>query len=403
MDCQLDQVLQSLTIIEEDDAPLVIPDQPLFSATERNKISVLGRFLNPDYQRMNKWILDMPRIWRLYDRVQEVALSKDRFQFIFKYEEDLNEVLKTGVWTQDDWGVVMEKWVEDPPPDYLNFLPIWVRIRNIPVNHYTRPTISFIASYVGKVIDFPFDEKESQSQDYVRVRVLFDVSKRLRNSKEIQLPNGSMVQIGFDYERIRKRCFSCQRLTHDKVNCPFMPAPLLGSVPDTSLEPASVAVKGLNLVPPPLASFAEASSPSKVLSDTITARMVSPSTPLDIHSLNPTSGTPFFESSSNFSLGSLEATSSSTLPKALKTYKRPRSCSQSSNDRKSKNLKLLVGALENIAGSQKKVIFRIKGKVLYLLKQKAQIRWFQVNHRWINEYNELELSRVEESLDNSTP
>ena len=135
MDCQLDQVLQSLTIIEEDDAPLVIPDQPLFSATERNKMSVLGRFLNPDYQRMNKWILDMPRIWRLYDRVQEVALSKDRFQFIFKYEEDLNEVLKTGVWTQDDWGVVMEKWVEDPPPDYLNFLPIWVRIRNIPVNH----------------------------------------------------------------------------------------------------------------------------------------------------------------------------------------------------------------------------------------------------------------------------
>ena len=58
MDCQLDQVLQNLTITEEDDVPLVIPDQPLFSATERNKISVIGRFLNPDYQRMNKWIMD---------------------------------------------------------------------------------------------------------------------------------------------------------------------------------------------------------------------------------------------------------------------------------------------------------------------------------------------------------
>ena len=125
-----------------------------------------------------------------------------------------------------------------------------------------------------------------------------------------------MVQIGFGYERVRKRCFFCQRLTHDKVNCPILPVPILGYVPDTSLEPASVAVKEINLVPPQLASPAEVSSPSKMISDTINARIVSPYPPLDIHALDPTSDTPFFESSSNFSLGNLEATSSSTLHKS---------------------------------------------------------------------------------------
>ncbi|XP_010501650.1 PREDICTED: uncharacterized protein At4g02000-like [Camelina sativa] len=133
----------------------------------------------------------------------------------------MNEVLKTGVWTQDDWGMVMDKWVENPPPEYLMFLPVWIRLRNIPVNHYTKDTISRFAEYVGRILDFPFDVEEAQSKDYVRVRVLLDVSRRLRNSKGLQLPNGSVVSVGIDYERIRKRCFQCQRMTHDKTCCPF--------------------------------------------------------------------------------------------------------------------------------------------------------------------------------------
>ena len=56
----------------------------------------------------------MPKIWRLYDGVRGIALSRDHFQFIFNNEVDLLEVLKIGVWTQDDWCVVMERWIEDP-------------------------------------------------------------------------------------------------------------------------------------------------------------------------------------------------------------------------------------------------------------------------------------------------
>ncbi|KAG7532893.1 Endonuclease/exonuclease/phosphatase [Arabidopsis thaliana x Arabidopsis arenosa] len=143
------------------------------------------------------------------------------FQFFFKTEDDLAEILKVGVWTQDDWCVVMERWIEKPPDDYLWYLPIWIRLRNIPVNYYTKETISEIAECVGEVLEVVFDSEKARVQDYVRVRVLFHVSKPLRNSKEVQLPTGEVVLITFDYERIRKRCFQCQRLTHDKNRCPF--------------------------------------------------------------------------------------------------------------------------------------------------------------------------------------
>ncbi|KAG7569427.1 Reverse transcriptase domain [Arabidopsis thaliana x Arabidopsis arenosa] len=216
---ELNKAIQEMSIA--DDKPLVLPNQAKFCSTEKNHCSIMGRFLNPSNQRMSNWILDMPRIWRLNNRVRGVALSQERFQFIFKSEDDLVEILKTGVWTQDDWCVVMEKWIEKPPVDYLMFLPTWIRLRNIPVNYYTEETIKEIAKCAGEVLQVLFDPEKSQAQDYVRVNVLLDVRNPLRNSKELQLPDGEIVLISFDYERIRKRCFQCQRLTHEKNMCPF--------------------------------------------------------------------------------------------------------------------------------------------------------------------------------------
>lgn len=54
----------------------------------------MGRLLNPDCQKMASLILDLPRKWQLYDRVRGVALTKEKFQFTFKYEHDLEDVLK---------------------------------------------------------------------------------------------------------------------------------------------------------------------------------------------------------------------------------------------------------------------------------------------------------------------
>ena len=216
---ELDQAIQELSI--KDDEPLILSNQAQYCSIERNNCSILGRFLNPSHQRMSNWILDMPRIWRLYSRVRGVALSQERFQFFFKSEDDLLEILKTGVWTQDEWCVVMERWVEKPTEDSLMFVPVWVRLRNIPINYYTEDTIKEIAGCVRQVLKVELDLEKSQAQDYVRVQVLFDVRNPLRNFKEVHTPTGEVVSVSFDFERIRKRCFYCQRLTHEKSVCPI--------------------------------------------------------------------------------------------------------------------------------------------------------------------------------------
>lgn len=54
--------------------------------------------------------LDMSRKWRIYDLVRGVALSKEMFHFIFKFEQDLEEVLSKSVWTYNNWTLVIKRW-----------------------------------------------------------------------------------------------------------------------------------------------------------------------------------------------------------------------------------------------------------------------------------------------------
>ncbi|XP_024004102.1 uncharacterized protein LOC112081569 [Eutrema salsugineum] len=218
----MDKALMAMSL-EEEDEPFDMMDLPEYSSCERNVFSIIGRLLNPECQKMASLILDMPRKWQKYDRARGVALSVERFQFIFDTENDLDEILAKGFQTFNEWGLAIERWVDVPPADYLQFVPLWVQLRNIPVNHYTIEAITTFGDVVGQVIEVAFDPKKSQSRGFVRVLIKFDVSKPLRKSKVFNLPRGAgQATIEYFYEKVQKRCYSCHRLTHEQNVCPIL-------------------------------------------------------------------------------------------------------------------------------------------------------------------------------------
>lgn len=95
MPSAMDKAFMAMAL-EAEDLTFALSDLPKYSSNESNVQSLIGRMLNPDYQKMASLILDLPRKWQKYDRVKGVALSKERFQFIFKYEHDLVEILEKG-------------------------------------------------------------------------------------------------------------------------------------------------------------------------------------------------------------------------------------------------------------------------------------------------------------------
>lgn len=78
MSVELDKILKAMSLEEEDHA-FDMPDLPQFCFSETNTMSNIGRILNPECQKMKGLILDMPRKWKIYDRVIGVALTKEKF------------------------------------------------------------------------------------------------------------------------------------------------------------------------------------------------------------------------------------------------------------------------------------------------------------------------------------
>lgn len=132
---------------------------------------------------MANLILDMPRKWQKVNRVRGFALTKERFQFVFTHAHDLQDVLDKGMQTYADWGLAIEKWVQKPPPGYLQSVSIWVRISNIPVNHYTVRAITDLGELIGHVELVAYDPDKPQRQDYVRVKICIEVTKPLKNQE----------------------------------------------------------------------------------------------------------------------------------------------------------------------------------------------------------------------------
>lgn len=83
MSLAMDKALMALSL-EEEDVPFAMPEFPGFSSAEENKLSLMGRLLNPNRKKMSSLIMKMPRKWQKEGRVCGIALSQERFQFIFR-------------------------------------------------------------------------------------------------------------------------------------------------------------------------------------------------------------------------------------------------------------------------------------------------------------------------------
>ncbi|XP_024014140.1 uncharacterized protein LOC112088142 [Eutrema salsugineum] len=206
----------------EEDLPIDILADGAFCAVERSARSLIGRLLNPDVQNMARMLRSMPRIWRIYERVKGVALTDDTFQFIFDWEQDMNTVLKAGFWTFDEWGLVMERWVENPPADFLKKAPVWIKLHKIPVNYFTLATIDAVVNRIGHVKEIAYDPAKPLLQAGVRVCVAIDLDEPVRDAKSLNLPDGKVAIVEIEYERKFKKCFNCSRLTHEKQRCPLL-------------------------------------------------------------------------------------------------------------------------------------------------------------------------------------
>lgn len=71
-----------------------------------------------------------------------------------------------------------------------------------------------MAHDIGHVKLIDFDPLKPHILEYVRIQVVLDINQPLRDKKSVTLPGGRIEYVDVEYERVRKKCFHCLRLSH---------------------------------------------------------------------------------------------------------------------------------------------------------------------------------------------
>lgn len=94
----------------------------------------------------------------------------------------------------------------------------WVQIHNLPFSLQTVETAFSIGETIGHVIT-PKDLGEMLGANFMRVRVVVDVSKPLCRGRKIYWDNENEGWVAFMYERLPNICYWCGSVSYDDKDC----------------------------------------------------------------------------------------------------------------------------------------------------------------------------------------
>ncbi|CAE6227282.1 unnamed protein product [Arabidopsis arenosa] len=96
------------------DQPIAVPETAYAEATENNRKSLVGRVLSPRRQDLYSVISRLPHEWNIDgSKCHGRIIGGGKFQF---------------------------KWEDEQGPDFLNSVPMWLRIRGIPIRYLCEGT-----------------------------------------------------------------------------------------------------------------------------------------------------------------------------------------------------------------------------------------------------------------------
>ncbi|WZZ15772.1 hypothetical protein YC2023_108861 [Brassica napus] len=120
--------------------------------------TLIGRCMNPEEQEMNVLFTNLPKIWKLEEKVTCTDLGFGKFQFDFKTEEDLEVVLKHQPYHFDYWMLSLAKWQPRQSRSFPSEIMFWIKVIGIPLEFRTVPTFESIGGALGRVVAVDSEE-----------------------------------------------------------------------------------------------------------------------------------------------------------------------------------------------------------------------------------------------------
>lgn len=128
-----------------------------------------------------------------------------------------DKVIRRGMWNIAGIPMVASKWslIED---EENTLIPLWVYLKNVPMNMYSWEGLSFITSAVGVPDHLHPETIACTNFEIAKICVKADVSKPLLKKIDYRI-NGEDVTVEFLYPWLPNRCDNCGKWGHLEAKC----------------------------------------------------------------------------------------------------------------------------------------------------------------------------------------
>ncbi|KAL6494399.1 hypothetical protein OROGR_031199 [Orobanche gracilis] len=185
------------------DAPIVIDISDIsdslsnsdVSAVDRDTWSLVGRFLTDKPIKVEAMQRVMASVWRPTRGVDVFEIGENLFRFDFYHEKERARIMENGPWSFENNTLACQYLEPGVSPETIRLetVDMWVQIHGLPRDHAT--------------------------EEYLRLRVRFDIKKPLPPDSIIRRRDGTETLISFKYERLHTFCFFCGKLGHNVLHC----------------------------------------------------------------------------------------------------------------------------------------------------------------------------------------
>jgi hypothetical protein len=155
-------------------------------------------------------------MWKQYGSVDVFLMENGMYIFRFSDEMTRDEVLEAKLWNISNKPLILRRW--EPGMQLLKLsldsLPIWIKLKHLPMEFWSPTCLGYVASGVGKPL-----YADSVTEDQVRLgfaRVLVEVNTTSIFPKELFLKGigGRMITVGVEYPWIPMQCSHCHAFGH---------------------------------------------------------------------------------------------------------------------------------------------------------------------------------------------
>ncbi|KAL0295413.1 UNVERIFIED_CONTAM: hypothetical protein Sradi_6837700 [Sesamum radiatum] len=195
------------------------------NGSQRWATTAVGYFLGkrPYFHHVNEFARST---WPMVREVK--ATANGFFFFEFKTVAAMEEVIEGGPWLFHGQAIVLQKWEPGMVLRKLQHtqVPVWIKLRHLPVELWTTEGLSIVASGVGRPLYPDAITRACTRLDFARVCVMLDISAKLLKHIVIMIPkeDGSEMacKVDVEYEWLPPKCTACHSLGHPIKECPTM-------------------------------------------------------------------------------------------------------------------------------------------------------------------------------------